>query len=282
MLTLLDIIKKTSEFFAAKGVESPRLNAELLIGGTLGLKRMQLYLQFERPLSEEELDRIRPLVRRRAQREPLQYILGSVEFCAMTLKVDKRALIPRPETEGLVEAVAQRLTAAPQRILDLGTGTGALALALAKAYPESRVTAIDTSADALALAQENAQANGLAERVRCVRSAWFEALGAEETFDVIVSNPPYLTQAEVDEAEPEVRDHEPRSALVAKDDGLADLNSLLEGALGRLSPGSFIALETGITHHPRLQARAHDLGYARTESLKDLSGRDRYLIAWKG
>ena len=111
MLTLLDIIKKTSEFFAAKGVESPRLNAELLIGGTLGLKRMQLYLQFERPLSEEELDRIRPLVRRRAQREPLQYILGSVEFCAMTLKVDKRALIPRPETEGLVEAVAQRLKA---------------------------------------------------------------------------------------------------------------------------------------------------------------------------
>ena len=281
MLTLLEIIKKTSDFFTAKGVESPRLNAELLIGGTLGLKRMQLYLQFERPLSEEELDRIRPLVRRRAQREPLQYILGTVDFCDLTLKVDRRALIPRPETEGLVEAVRERLAGAPSRILDLGTGSGALALALAKAYPQSSVLAVDASDDALALARENAVSTGLSARVSIVRSAWFEAIPLEPAFGLIVSNPPYLTEAEVAEAEPEVRDHEPRVALVSAEAGLADLKAILEGAIPRLEPGGLLALETGIAHHAELLALAGRLGFSRTESLKDLSGRDRYVLAWR-
>src|SRR5688572_718231 len=140
MLTVLEIIKKTTEFFAAKGVESPRLNAELLVGHGLGLKRMQLYLQFERLLNETELEKIRPLVRRRGQREPLQYILGETDFFGLKLKTDKRALIPRPETEYLVELLVTRLAAAtPKRILDLGTGTGAIALALAKQFSEAHV-----------------------------------------------------------------------------------------------------------------------------------------------
>ncbi len=140
MLTVLEIIKRTTEFFEKREVESARLNAELLIGHALGLKRMQLYLQFERPLAEVELEKIRPLVKRRGNREPLQYIVGSTEFSGIKLKVDARALIPRPETEQLIELVKQQVTAPPTDILDLGTGSGAIALAMATAYPTARVT----------------------------------------------------------------------------------------------------------------------------------------------
>ncbi len=280
MLTVLEIIKRTTEFFDKRGVESARLNAELLIGRALGLKRMQLYLQFERPLTEAELELIRPLVKRRGAREPLQHLLGSTEFCGLKLKVDRRALIPRPETEYLVELVGGKLAIAPAAILDLGTGTGALALALASKYPASRVTAVDKSAEALALAGENVQALGLAERVRLLPSDWFSALSSGETFDLIVANPPYLTDAEVAEATPEVREHEPRAALVAAEEGRADLEHILRQARGHLNAGGLLACETGIAQHARLAAVATECGYARTESLRDLTGRDRYLLAF--
>src|SRR5882724_9418143 len=165
MLTVLEIIRKTTDFLAGKGIESARLNSELLVGHALGLKRMQLYLQFERPLSEAELEKIRPLVRRRGQHEPVQYVLGETDFFGLHLKTDRRALIPRPETEQLLELITTRLTAPPARVLDLGTGSGAIALALAKQYPLAAVTAVDTSEDALALARENAEATGLAGQV---------------------------------------------------------------------------------------------------------------------
>src|SRR5882757_4957498 len=166
MLTVLEIIKRTTEFFDKRGVESARLNAELLIGHALGLKRMQLYLQFERPLTETELEKIRPLVKRRGSREPLQYIMGETDFSGLKLKVDRRALIPRPETERLIELLTQHVATPPASILDLGTGSGAIALALAKTWPEAAVTAVDKSEEALALARENAEACGLAARVK--------------------------------------------------------------------------------------------------------------------
>jgi release factor glutamine methyltransferase len=153
------------------------LSAETLVGHALGLRRMQLYVQFERLLSEAELEKIRPLVRRRAAREPLQYILGETEFCGLTLKCDRRALIPRPETEYLVELLLQRFSpTGSAQVLDLGTGTGALALGLARLWPTVDVTAIDVSADALALARENTEKAGLGERVRLLASDWFSAL----------------------------------------------------------------------------------------------------------
>lgn len=280
MLTVLDIIKRTTEFFEKRGVESARLNAELLIGHALGLKRMQLYLQFERPLTEPELELIRPLVKRRGNREPLQYILGSTEFCGLKLKVDRRALIPRPETEYLVEVVTAKLAKPPVTILDLGTGTGALALALATKYQAARVTAVDKSVEALALAGENTQALGLNERVRLLPSDWFMGVPAGEKFDLIVANPPYLTDREVAEATPEVREHEPRNALVAAEDGRADLESILRQARSFLATGGLLACETGIAQHAHLLAAAGACGYVGTESQRDLTGRDRYVLAF--
>ncbi len=282
MLSLLEIITKTTEFFASRGVESPRLNAEQIVGHALGLKRMQLYVQFERLLTTAELDQIRPLVKRRAQREPLQHILGTVEWGGLILKCDKRALVPRPETEELFELVLEKVRpteGAPLRVLDLGTGTGALALALAKAWPTARVTALDASEDALSLARENAAALGLVERVNFLKSDWFSVLPLDARYEVIVSNPPYLTGDEVASAEPEVRIHDPMTALVAADEGMADLRVILGGAKSRLVEGGLLALETGVDQHPALVAAAEQAGLAGVESRKDLSGRDRFITA---
>lgn len=277
MLTLLEIVKRSTEFLTRHGVENPRLNAELLIGHALGLGRMQLYLQFERPLAEAELGRIRPLVKRRSEREPLQYILGTVEFGGLTLKVDRRALIPRPETERLLELALAALPAGPASVLDLGTGSGALALALARARPEAAVTGVDREEPALALARENAAANGLAERVAWMRSDWFGAVPADAAFDLIVANPPYLADAELATVEPEVRDHEPRSALTSGPKGTEDLERILQDARGRLRPGGSLWCETGPEQHPHLLAFARAAGYGRAESHRDLTGRERFL-----
>ncbi|OAM88058.1 protein-(glutamine-N5) methyltransferase, release factor-specific [Termitidicoccus mucosus] len=324
MLSVLEILKKTTDFFAAKGIDNARLNAELIIGHSLGLKRMQLYLQFERLLTETELEKLRPLVRRRAQREPLQYVTGEVEWGGLRLKTDRRALIPRVETELLLEiipgafasAVAGRTGAAaptpsdthdapratdsisppdgtdvpvppgPRAILDLGTGSGALALGLATVFPDARVTALDVSADALALARENAALAGLDERVRFARSDWFAALrdgtvNASGGFDVIVANPPYLSAAEVAESAPEVREFEPRTALASADEGKADLAKIIAGAPEFLREGGLLALETGIAQHPALLALCEAAGFARSESRKDLAGRERFVLAWR-
>lgn len=280
MLTVLEIIKRSADFLSGKGVESARLNAELLIGHALGLKRMQLYLQFERPLSEVELEKIRPLVRRRGQREPLQHILGETEFHGLRLKTDRRALIPRPETELLVELIVARLAGPPRRVLDLGTGSGAIALALAQQYPTAEVVATDASGEALAQARENAAGNGLEGRIRWLESDWFSALTGE-VFDVIVSNPPYLSEAEVIAAAPEVRDHEPRAALTPGGDGLAALEAILTGAGAHLTAGGLLALETGIAQHASLLAMAERCGLVEGESRPDLTGRDRFVFARK-
>lgn len=281
MITVLEVIKKSTDFFAGKAVENPRLNAELIVGHALGLKRMQLYVQFERMLTEAELEKIRPLVRRRSQREPIQYITGETEWSGLRLKVDRRALIPRPETEYLVELLQSLLTTPPARILDLGTGSGALALALARHFPESRVCAVDRSGEALALATENAVALGLAERVEFRTSDWFSALQGVAPFTLIVANPPYLSEAETAEAAAEVRDFEPRSALSAAEDGLADLRRIIAGSQPFLEAGGLLALETGIRQHAALTDLCQANGFSRVESRQDLTGRDRFLFAWK-
>jgi release factor glutamine methyltransferase len=244
MHTLLEIIKRTTDYFAKHSVESARLNAELIVAHALGLNRMQIYLQFERPLTDAELETIRPLVRRRGQREPLSYVLGEAVFLDLKLKVDRRVLVPRPETEQLVELVRDTLTTPPRSLLDLGTGSGALALALAKHYSDARAVT-----------------------------------GAR--FDLIVANPPYLTEAEWTEAEPEVNAHEPRDALVAGDEGCSDLLQIIAGAPGHLEPGGWLFLETGIAQHPRLLDAMKRAGLSDARSIKDWSERDRFVAARK-
>lgn len=281
MLTVLEIIKRTTDFLEKRGVESARLNAELLIGHALGLKRMQLYLQFERPLAEAELEGIRPLVKRRGNREPLQYIMGETEFGGLKLKIDARALIPRPETEFLIELIVQRLVEAPGSILDLGTGSGAIALALAKTYPGAVVTAVDKNAGALALAGENRARCGLDDRVTLVESDWFSALPDDAAFQLIVANPPYLSDAEANETPVEVRGFEPIMALSSGASGMEALEKILAEAPRHLSPGGLLACETGTAQHAALQQLASTSGYERVESLRDLTGRDRYLLAFR-
>ena len=282
MHTVLDILQKTTDFFSGKGVESARLNAELIVGHALGLKRMQLYLQFERLLTEPELERTRPLVRRRGQREPLAYVLGTAEFCGLTLKADRRALVPRPETERLVELLQERCTPAPARVLDLGTGSGCIALALAAAWPGAEVVAVDASDDALALARENGEATGLAARVQWLKSDWFSAVPVDARFDLIVSNPPYLTAEETAAAEPEVRTYEPAAALTAAESGMADLRKIIAEAPRFLAPGGWLAMETGIAQHAELLADLAKAGLRDGESVKDLAERDRFVFARAG
>jgi release factor glutamine methyltransferase len=277
MLTVLDIIRKTTDFFQSKGIETPRLDAELLLSHALGMKRMELYLQFERMLTDAELEKLRPLVRRRGTREPLQHIVGDLEFANIVLKTDRRALIPRPETEELVELVACAVSAPPRRIADLGTGSGAIALALADRFPEATVTAVEISADAAALARENAARVPAGGRVSIVVGDWKSILG-EGGFDLIVSNPPYLSADEVAAAAPEVREFEPRGALVADDAGRAALEEIIRMAPGALMEGGLVALETGIDHHEALLCVAEAVGFATCESVQDLSGRDRFLF----
>lgn len=283
MLTVLEIVKRTTDFLGSKGIESPRLTSELLVGHALGLKRMQLYVQFEKPLAEADLEKIRPLVRRRAQREPLQYIFGETEWGGLKLKTDRRALIPRPETEYLLELLGEVWKGAdavpPTRILDLGTGTGALALGLATRFPEAKVCAVDRSADALALARENAAALGLADRVELRESDWYSNLGDVERFDLIVANPPYLSAHETAEAQPEVKTFEPMSALTSDEDGIADLRKVIAGAPQFLRDGGLLALETGIAQHAKLTELARAAGFTQIESKKDLTGRDRFIFA---
>ncbi len=277
MLSIREIQEKTVGYFSGKGVPNPKLDADLLIAHVLGLKRLELYLDIDRPLTEEQLDQLRPLVKRRAEREPLQYILGTTEFFGMQLKVDPRALIPRPETEELVEHIRDRVAETPKRILDLGTGSGAIAIALASMYPEAEVWATDQSEAALELAKENAAAYVSDNRIHFQKGSWWEAVPEALEFDLVVSNPPYLTQAEMKTAEPEVVKNEPESALVSGPDGLEALRQIMTGAKRHLAPGGMMALETGIAQHRELATLCAAAGL-KGKGVADMSGRPRFYF----
>jgi release factor glutamine methyltransferase len=278
---LLETLKKSTDFLGRKGIEKPRVEAEHLFAAALGLKRLDLYLQFERLLTDAEADRLRGFVVRRGNREPLQHIVGQVAFRDLVLKSDKRALVPRPETEELVDlALALFPAESPVRVLDLGTGSGAIALALASERPAWVVEALDRSPEALALARENAGRCGLTARVAFAESDWFSAV--TDAYDLIVANPPYLTEAEVVVAEPEVKQFDPISALVAPEGGLADLRKILEGAPRFLRAGGWVLLETGIDQHAALAELSERLGYVSAEGLPDMSGRPRFWRARRG
>lgn len=277
-MTVADAVKASTEFLAGKGVPSPRVDAEHLVAKALGMTRLDLYLQYDRPLSEEETAACRELVRRRGTREPLAYILGEWGFRRLTLKVDARALIPRPETEVVVERCLALLEGieAPS-VLDVGTGTGAIALAVADERPDAAVTAIDVSEDALALAAENAELTGLADRVRLVHHDLAQGLPAGP-YDLVVSNPPYVEPEELGSLQPEVRDWEPKEALV----GQGVTEQVARAACAALQPGGALVLEVADGTAQQVSELLATLGYSEVIATPDLAGRDRVVEGrWK-
>lgn len=278
-MRVCEALNSLVDFLAKKSVETPKTDAELLLSFVLKCKRLDLFLNYERELSQNETDLLRRLSIRRGHREPLQYLVGSVDFFGQTLKVDSRVLIPRPETEELVYQIQQRLQGrVVQKGLDLGTGSGAIAIALVALGCCEQMTAVDVSPEALDLAYDNAVENNLASRIQFVCSSWFEKVNGK--FDFIVSNPPYLSEKELQEAQPEVRIFEPKSALVASENGLKDLKQILKGATEHLNPSGFVVCETGLEQHKILKEYAFQCGYKRVNSTQDLTHRERYFWAW--
>ena len=279
--TLLEVLQSTTAYFQKHGIESPRLNTEHLIAHVLKMSRLELYLEFETKLNESELGQLRELVRRRAQGEPLQHLLGTVEFCGQTFAIDKRALVPRPETEQLVELLASedRGQRTDIRILDVGTGSGVIALSLAKQFPGAEVFAVDISGDALTLAQENAAQLGLSERVHFRKSDLLE--GLLERFDVIVANLPYVAMQDRQSLAREVL-HDPEVALFAGEKGDELVRKLIEQAPSHLNPGGLLALEIGINQAEGLSEFLRQKNYHDIESKKDYSGITRFLLARYG
>jgi release factor glutamine methyltransferase len=267
-VTLGDVLRGATEYLAGRGIDTARVEAELLLARALGLSRIELYTQHDRPLSDAERTAARALVQRRGLREPLAYVLGDWDFRRLTLKTDRRALVPRPETEIVVERCLVLLEGAEApRIADVGTGTGAIALALKQERPDAVVVATDVSAEALELARENAEANAL--DVRFVHGDLLE--GVDGPLDLVVSNPPYVRAGEIDALEPEVRDWEPRGALV--DEGQTvrlarSAQSVLEG---------WLVLEVHEERARLLSGELAKLGYRGVSIALDLAGRERVL-----
>jgi release factor glutamine methyltransferase len=276
--TVQEIITATAGYFQKHGVESARLNAELLLAHVLGKKRIDLYLEFDRPLGERELDPLRDLMKRRAAGEPLQHLLGTVEFHGRSFLCDSRALIPRPETEQLVELLLA-LPARPARVLDAGAGSGVIALTLAAEWPEAAVDAIDISPEALALAAENAARLGLADRVHFLRSDLFSAVPGQ--YGLIVANLPYIPAAELPALSREVR-HDPMPALDGGPDGAGVIRPFLDQARPHLLPGGTVALEIGAGQAEMLMEHLRLLGYNDIRSAPDYGGVNRFLFANHG
>jgi release factor glutamine methyltransferase len=266
-----EVLRRATEYLAAKGVDSPRLDAEHLLGKALGLSRVELYMHHDRELTDDERGEYRELVRRRGDREPLAYVLGEWDFRRLTLKSDPRALVPRPETEIVVERCLKLLEGiAEPHVLDVGTGTGAIALSIAFEHPGARVIALDVSHGALALARENAEATGLADHVRFLEGDLHEGLGAD-AYDLVVSNPPYVTEDELEVVEPEVREWEPRLAIVGK----THTRAVAEGARDALRPNGYLVLEVADERADEAAALLEELGYEDVRLSEDLTGRDR-------
>ena len=278
-MTVLEIVQSTTAYFKKRGVESPRLNAEHLLAHVLGRQRIELYLEFERALTEEELAPLRELVRRRGLGEPLQHLLGTVEFCEHVFLCDKRALVPRPETEQLVELLKSRISNPASRILDVGTGSGVIALSLAAKFPEAKITATDTSDDALALAGENAVRLGLHEKVVLIKSDLLAAV--EGTFDLIVANLPYIATGDHPMLSREVL-QDPEVALFAGERGTEMICKLIDAARAHLSAGGLLALELGIGQAEELAARMTEKNYHDIEQIRDYSGVTRFLFGRYG
>jgi release factor glutamine methyltransferase len=298
--TIGKLIEWTRSFFEKKGIPQPRLEAEILLAHVLGIERIDLYMRYEQSADEAQRAAFRDLVRRRAEREPTRYLTGGCEFMSLAMKVTPACLIPRPETELLVEEVL-RLAGAPRRpataaaveassaqapaplsVIDLCTGCGCIAVSLAVNLPHARVTATDISAEALEVARINAEAHGVAERVTLLQGDLYEPLDAADVqpADFLVANPPYVPEADWAGLEPEIREHEPRTALVSGPAGTEIVARILKGAPAYLRPGGWLLVEIGSEQGGAVAGQAAAVrGLTEARVVKDYAGLDRILMA---
>lgn len=278
MTTVLDILQKGTDFLVRKGVEEARLNMQHMLAERLKCERMQLYMDFDKPLDDADVEVLREWVKRRGAGEPLQHILGKVVFADLSIKVDGRALIPRPETEELVEKLIERHPAPPARVLDVGCGSGVIGLSLAKRFGEAtQVLLVDLSADARALAEENRQSLQV-DNAEVRASDLFLGIEATEKFDLIVANLPYIASAEISELDVEVQ-QEPQAALDGGETGLEMMLRFLAECTDFLRPAGRVAMEFGEGQADALLAAASSTSLENIEIEKDLSGHERFLFA---
>ena len=274
-------------YFNSHNIDSPRATAEILLSHALSANRIDLYLHYDQPLNADELDRFKALIKRRIQREPVAYILGHREFWTLDLKVTPEVLIPRPETECLVERALETLAAAlddrPKRILELGTGSGAILLALASEYARHAYWGTDISAAAIRVARQNAICHGLAENIQFIIADWLAPFAARtDGFDMIVSNPPYIKTGDLEQLQPEIQAFEPLVALDGSADGLACLRHIIQSAYLYLKPGGRLILEMGHDQKaPLTQMIDHCGQYEDIAFFRDYSGYDRIVAMRK-
>jgi release factor glutamine methyltransferase len=272
------VLSWTRGYFEGAGIVQPRLEAEILLAHALDVDRLHLYLSPDKPLSVEERSRFRTFVQRRRAGEPLQHLIGEVTFFGLRFRVSRDALIPRSETEELLD---HTLRFAPRdreiRCLDLGTGSGVIAICLARYLPRAAVTAADVSTTALDLARANATLNDVADRIEFIESDWFGSLSGR--FDLVVSNPPYVASSAVEGLAVEVRNHEPRVALDGGERGTEAIGAILSEVVGHLSPGGLVLLEIGDGQGTEVTRRMNDAGLYEVRIDRDLSGRERFASA---
>lgn len=281
--TLIELLNLTTDFFNEREIENPRLNAELLIGSIIGLSRVQLYLNFEKPIEQDEIDKIRQAIKRRANHEPLQYIIGETDFFSLRFKVNRFTLIPRPETELLVEKISEKIGQHTDiSVLDIGTGSGNIVISLAKECKFIQATGIDIEENIIQVARENAARNDVDGIVNfLVADIWQPDVldKLHQKFDVIVSNPPYISTSDFQKLPKEIRDFEPATALNGGDDGLEFYRRISEIAPALLKSGGAIGLEIGMGQSDSVKNILQEQGFVDINVINDLNGIDRLVIA---
>ncbi|MGE5351791.1 MAG: peptide chain release factor N(5)-glutamine methyltransferase [Acidobacteriota bacterium] len=282
-MTVLEAIRLTTEFFEKKGIEAPRPNAEILLAHILKCKRLDLYLAFDKPLKDEEVLKYREYLKRRSQNEPLQYILGDVEFYGMPFKVNPSVLIPRQETEILIEVIINNLDKnKPMNFLDVGTGTGIIPITLAPHFPASSFVSIDINENALTLAEENAELNHVEGRVEFVKGDILDNnLTFGKNFDVIVSNPPYVSIEEYKTLQPEITKYEPKEAVTDNSDGYTFYKTISSRAIGMLNDGGKLFFEVGQGQSETVAGHMKNCGFTNVSVKKDYLNIERVVYGEK-
>ncbi len=281
MKSLLETLQSGSGYLENRGIDDPRLNMEHIIAKVLGCERIELYLSFDRPMQENELEELRALLKRRVNREPLQHILGTVEFMGQDFICDSRALIPRPETEELVGILLSRFSSSsePDQIIDVGCGSGVIGISLALKWKDSHLTMIDCSEDALSLTIENAITSELSDpRVNYVCCDLLD--GVKGPFDIIIANLPYVHPDEIDGLETELS-FEPRNALDGGENGTELISRFISQTPNELSEQGLLALEVGEGQVDFFEGFISEMGFDQIETLKDLSGIERFILAMR-